>query len=85
MMEKPFALAAKLNLPLYCGEFGVIDKAPVESKLAWYKDMVAIFDKHGVAYANWNFKAGSFGIVDQDLKPDQQMVDILTKPAKGLQ
>ncbi|MBA4055607.1 MAG: glycosyl hydrolase family 5, partial [Marivirga sp.] len=28
MMEKPLALAAKLKLPLYCGEFGVIDKAP---------------------------------------------------------
>lgn len=77
MMQKPLALAAKLNLPLYCGEFGVIDKAPVGAKLAWYKDMVAIFDKHNVAYANWNYKAGSFGIVDDQLKPDKPMVEIL--------
>jgi hypothetical protein len=41
--------------------------------------MVAIFEKHGVAYANWNFKAGSFGIVDADLRPDTVMVNILTK------
>ncbi|MEO5976306.1 MAG: cellulase family glycosylhydrolase [Chryseolinea sp.] len=79
MMEKPFALAAELNLPLYCGEFGVIDNAPFESKIAWYKDMVAIFEKHGVAYANWNFKEGSFGIVDGKLKPDTVMINILTK------
>ena len=78
MMQKPFHLADSLQLPLYCGEFGVIEKAPLGPKLAWYKDMVAIFEKHGVAYANWNFKAGSFGIVDENLKPDQPMVDILT-------
>lgn len=78
MMAKPLALAAKLDLPLYCGEFGVIDKAPEAAKLAWYRDMVTIFDKHGVAYANWNFKAGSFGIVDADLVPDKVMVKLLT-------
>lgn len=78
MMQKPFHLADSLNLPLYCGEFGVIEKAPLEPKLNWYRDMVAIFEKHGVAYANWNFKSGSFGIVDENLKPDSAMVAILT-------
>jgi endoglucanase len=78
MMQKPLALAAELNLPLYCGEFGVIDKAPLGAKLAWYADMVAIFEKHGIAYANWNYKAGSFGIVDQDITPDNGMVSVLT-------
>ena len=34
--------------------------------------------KHNIAYANWNFKAGSFGIVDQNLKPRKQLVSILT-------
>ena len=79
MMRKPLQLASALKLPLYCGEFGVIDKAPIEDKLAWYRDMVSIFEKHGIAYANWNYKAGSFGIVDQQLKPDRPMVEILTK------
>lgn len=78
MMQKPFHLADSLDLPLYCGEFGVIEKTPLEAKLAWYKDMVTIFEKHGVAYANWNYKAGSFGIVDENIKPDQPMIDILT-------
>ena len=77
MMRKPIHLADSLNLPLYCGEFGVIDKSPIEAKLAWYRDMVAIFEKNNIAYANWNYKAGSFGIVDQDITPDQPMVDIL--------
>jgi endoglucanase len=78
MMRKPLHLADSLKLPLYCGEFGVIDKAPREAKLAWYRDMVSIFEAHGIAYANWNYKAGSFGIVDKELKPDLLMVKILT-------
>jgi endoglucanase len=77
MMRKPFALAERLGLPLYCGEFGVINKSPVPDKLNWYNDMVAIFEKHNVAYANWNYKAGSFGIVDQNLSPDWPMIEAL--------
>jgi len=79
MMQKPLHLADSLKLPLYCGEFGVIDKAPRQSKLAWYRDMVSIFEEKGIAYANWNYKAGSFGIVDVALKPDLPMVKILTQ------
>ena len=78
MMSKAFTLANRLNLPLYCGEFGVIDGAPEEAKIAWYRDMVAIFEKHGVAYANWNYKAGSFGIVDAQMKPRPALLGILT-------
>jgi hypothetical protein len=41
--------------------------------------MIAIFDKRNVAYANWNYKAGSFGIVDAQMKPDVTLVGILTR------
>jgi len=78
MMAKPIHLADSLKLPLYCGEFGVIDGSPRDSKMAWYNDLVAIFEKHNIAYANWNYKAGSFGIVDAAMKPDIGMVNILT-------
>jgi len=78
MMKKPIHLARQVNLPLYCGEFGVIKGAPVEDKLAWYRDMVAVFEKNNIAYANWNYKAGSFGIVDGSLEPDKPMIEILT-------
>ncbi len=77
MMAKAFKLADSLRLPLYCGEFGVIDGAPEEAKMAWYRDMVAILDKHNVGYANWNYKAGSFGIVDAQMNPDAPLVNLL--------
>ncbi len=82
MMKKPLAVAARLKLPLYCGEFGVIDDAPRAAKLAWYTDMISVFDENGVGYANWNYKSGSFGIVDKDMKPDEPMVKILTHQVK---
>lgn len=78
MMAKPIHLADSLGLPLYCGEFGVIDGSPEASKIGWYKDMVAIFDKHNIGYANWNYKSGSFGIVDAAMKPRTELVNILT-------
>lgn len=78
MMIKPLQVAAKLKLPLYCGEFGVIDGAPRGPKLAWYTDMMELFERYGVAYANWNYKAGSFGIVDEKLKADDELLNILT-------
>ena len=78
MMAKPIRLADSLKLPLYCGEFGVIDGSPRDSKVAWYKDLIAIFEKHNIAYANWNYKTGSFGIVDANIKHDTEMVNILT-------
>src|SRR5258706_15690040 len=78
MIQQPLRLAESLQLPLHFAEFGVIDKPPRESKLAWCRDMVSIFEEKGIAYANWNYKAGSFGIVDVELKPDLPMVKILT-------
>ncbi len=77
MMRKPLHLADSLKLPLYCGEFGIIDGSPRNSAVNWYKDMISIFDQHKIGYANWNYKSGSFGIVDKDRVPDQELINIL--------
>jgi len=78
-MSKPLHLADSLKLPLYCGEFGIINKSPRGPMEAWYKDMVSIFDQYNIGYANWNYKAGSFGIVDGQINPDTTMIKILTQ------
>jgi len=76
MMRKPFALAEKMKLPLYCGEFGIYMDFFPEAKLAWYRDLISIFEEHNVAYANWNYKSTAFGIVD-DKGVLQPKADIL--------
>ena len=79
---KAVEVAKRYKLPLNCGEFGVIDLAPEASKIAWYKDIVAIFQKHNISYSNWNYKdSGTFGIVDPKLKPSK-LVNILTETQK---
>ena len=54
--------AAEANdVPLYCGEYGVIDLAPVDSKKRWYDDIHSIFDKYGIGRAVWNYKEKDYG------------------------
>ncbi len=79
MMQKPIHLADSLKLPLYCGEFGVFRNFFPAAKLAWYSDMVSIFNQYGIGYANWNYKSGAFGIVDEKMVPVVPIIDILTK------
>ena len=78
MMQKPIHLADSLKLPLYCGEFGVFKEFFPVAKLAWYTDMVSIFNEYNIAYANWNYKSDAFGIVDENMKPLVPVIKILT-------
>ena len=78
MMQKPIRLADSLKLQLYCGEFGVFRDFFPAAKLAWYTDMVSIFREYNIAYANWNYKSDSFGIVDENGKPLLPIIKILT-------
>lgn len=60
--------AAKYDVPLYCGEYGVIDQANAEDLLAWYKDINSALEKFGIARAAWSYKAMDFGMTDERLK-----------------
>lgn len=66
MMEKPLRVAKTHGLPLYCGEYGVFNKAPEADRLRWYADILAIFKEHNVSSANWNYKSDQFGFVGND-------------------
>ena len=56
------AVAEERNVPLYCGEYGVIDLASAEDTLGWYKIISAAFDKYNIGRAAWNYKEKDFGI-----------------------
>ena len=50
--ERVFARAVKSaeenDVPLYCGEYGVIDRADPESTVRWFKDIHEAFEKLGI-------------------------------------
>ncbi len=72
--------AKKMNVRLYCGEFGVIDQAPVDDTLRWLKDIVKVFNHHNIGYALWTYRKMDFGI-DEDHydKIRNEMIKVLTE------
>ena len=56
--------AEEFQVPLYCGEYGVIDQAPVEDTLRWFQDIHSVFEKYGIGRAVWSYKQMDFGLSD---------------------
>lgn len=64
----PLERSRESGLPLYCGEFGAINLAPLDIRKAWLRDVVSTFEDNGIGWAVWDWK-GCFGVVDGDLRP----------------
>lgn len=56
--------AKAAGVGLYCGEFGVIDRAPVKDSLRWFLDVNEVFKKYNIGFSVWNYKEKDFGIAD---------------------
>ena len=52
------------NVPLYCGEYGVIDCASPEDALSWFKAIHTVFTSHGIGRAAWSYRRMNFGLSD---------------------
>lgn len=64
IFREALEVAEERDVMLYCGEYGVIELAPAESAVNWYKDIHSIFDKYGIGRAIWSYKEMDFGISD---------------------
>ena len=60
--------AEKYNVGLYCGEYGVIDRADPQSTLRWIKDINHAFEYYGIGRALWSYKKMDFGLIDDHYK-----------------
>lgn len=71
-------VARRLDLPLYCGEWGVYFRAPRESTYNWYRDMISIFDEYDMSWSTWCYfdEFGFWSLENQEIS-DQNMLDIL--------
>lgn len=56
------ACAEERGVPLYCGEYGVIDRADPEDTLKWYSLISEAFDKLGIGRAAWSYREMDFGL-----------------------
>lgn len=70
--------AEKDNVPLYCGEYGVIDLANNQDKINWLRDIHNVFKKYGIGRALWNYKEKDFGFVDDTFAEiREQFIEVL--------
>lgn len=61
-------VAEERNVPLYCGEYGVIELADSKDILKWFKDIHSVFEKYGIGHAAWSYREMDFDISGEHLK-----------------
>ncbi len=64
----------KNNAPLYCGEYGVIDRTEIDDALRWLKDINSVFIKYNIGRCLWNYKGKDFGLVDEHFGPYKEQI-----------
>ena len=62
-------IAEERNVPLYCGEYGVIDLAAPEEIRKWYQIIHNSFEKYKIGRAAWNYRGKDFGFLDEHIQP----------------
>lgn len=78
LFGRAIQVAEERNVPLYCGEYGVIDQADTESTLAWYQSIHQVFEKYHIGRAAWSYKEMNFGLTSEHLAPvRQQILEVL--------
>ena len=62
LLKDAILVAKERNVSLYCGEYGVIDKADREDAQLWFNDFHAVMDKNDIGRAVWSYKQMDFEI-----------------------
>lgn len=66
--------------PVYCGEYGVITDAPLDSRINWYRDVIDVLKSHKIGRACWSYKSMNFGLIDKDGEiVSQEIIDIVSE------
>lgn len=65
MVKEAIDAAEKAGVRLYCGEFGVIDRAPIEDTFRWFKDVNDVFRENDIGFSLWSYKNMDFGLIDE--------------------
>ena len=61
------SVASERKTTLYCGEYGVINRASPEDTVRWFQAIHETFEKHQIARSAWSYRQMEFGLSDQRL------------------
>lgn len=77
--EPAVQFAKEKQVPLYCGEFGVIALASMATRENWHRDIIGLLNEHHIGSAVWSYKKMDFEIF-KDRKPvSEELVKIVTQ------
>ena len=80
IVQEAVDAAKAAGVRLYCGEFGVIDRAPVADTLRCFEDVMAVYGEYDIHYALWSYKEMDFGLADAHYDPIRKdMLRLLTQ------
>lgn len=63
------AVAKEKDVPLYCGEYGVINLADPKEVVRWLQAINEAFEHYGIGRAAWSYREMDFGFVDANFAP----------------
>lgn len=69
LFEEAIAAAKEKDVPLYVGEFGVIDQAPLEDTVRWFRDVDDVFREYNIGCAIWTYKGMNFDLIGEHYAP----------------
>jgi aryl-phospho-beta-D-glucosidase BglC (GH1 family) len=65
VLQPALEFQQKTGRIVYCGEFGVIDQAPLATRVNWNREFVALLNENKIGRAYWSYKQMDFGLVNQ--------------------
>ena len=69
MLIPAIEFVKRTNKELYCGEYGAIDHAELDSRINYLDDIKEIFEKYFIGRACWSYKGMNYTIIDENGNP----------------
>jgi aryl-phospho-beta-D-glucosidase BglC (GH1 family) len=83
MLQPALDFSQRTGQPVYCGEFGVYEGAPMSTRLNWTRDFISLLNEFNIGRAIWTYKALDFGLLDGYGRiVDQELIELASR-AKG--
>ena len=67
MIKSAVRISEERDVPIYCGEYGVINLATPHDTLKWYRMFSSVMNKYQIGRAAWTYKQMDFGIIDEHI------------------
>lgn len=78
-LKAAYEFVEEHDVPLYCGEFGVIGIADDDSAVRWLNDIIDIFLELGIGHAVWSYRGFSHITDKNNELCDERFIEALSR------